>query len=176
MTSTNKNVHNNNVSSLTAGTSGFVFWTFGIYQQTSVGLSGFSIRTLVSDLISAEPYRKVLIAKLFFHQILSFSDSSSVSFNDLISIVASYFDINTGSAEREAESAAQSISRSFFQVSNLIGVTFYDTLGKTIEVPNNAFRPADVTYFTFRSNVSANTDDCRVPKKSLTLEFSLRLP
>ena len=93
-----------------------------------------------------------------------------------MTIVASYFDINTGSAEREAESAAQSISRSFFQVSNLIGVTFYDTPGKTIKVPKNASRPADVTYFTFRSNVSAKTVDCRVPKKSLTLEFSLRLP
>lgn len=32
-----------------------------------------------------------------------------------------------------------------------------------------------VTYFTFRSNISVNTVDCRVPKKSSTLKFSLRL-
>ena len=57
-------------------------------------------RTLVPDAISAEPYRKALIAKLFFHQILSLTDPPTVSFNDLLAIVAAYVDINTGSAEK----------------------------------------------------------------------------
>ena len=82
-------------------------------MQTPVGLSDLSIRTVVPDPISAKPYRKALIAKLFLHQILSFTDSPSVSVNDLMATVAVYFDINTGSAEREAEAAAKSISRSF---------------------------------------------------------------
>ena len=94
--------------------SGSSLANFGVYRQTPVGLSELSIRTLVPVPISAEPYRKALIAKLFFHQILSLADSPSVFVNDLMATVAAYFDINTGSAEREAEAAAQSISRSFF--------------------------------------------------------------
>jgi len=127
-------------------------------------LSELTIRTLVPDPISAEPYRKALIEKIFFHQILSLSDSPPVSFNDLIATVASYFDINTGSAEMETETATQSIFRSFFHVLNLINVTFFDTFGKPIKVPDTDSRPADVTYFTFRSNGSAKTIDCRTPK------------
>ena len=93
--------------------SGSSLANFGVYRQTLVGLSELSIRTLVPVPISAEPYRNALIAKLFFHQILSLADSPSVSVNDLIATVAAYFDINTGSLEREAEAAAQSISRFF---------------------------------------------------------------
>ena len=140
--------------------SGSALANFGVYMQTPVGLSELSIRTLIPDPISAELYRKVLIAKLFFHQILSLTDSPSVSVNDLMVTVAAYFNINTGSAEREAESAAQSISRSFFHVSNLIDVTFFNSSGQPIKVTDSDNRPADITYFTFCSNVSANTVDC----------------
>ena len=171
MTSTNNTINNNNISNLGAGISDFTFANFGVYQQTPVGLSELSIRTLVSDNINAEPYRKALIAKIFFHQILSLTDSPSVSFNDLLATVGAYFDINTESVEREAEAAAQSISRSFFRVSNLIGVTFSDSSEKPINVPDSDNRPVDITYFTFCSNVTANTVNCRTPKKSLALEF-----
>ena len=173
MTSTNNTIHNNNSTSLGGGRGGS---SFAVYQQTPVGLSEISIRTLVPDAISVEPYRKSLIAKLFFHQIFSLTDSLSVSSNDLLATVVAYFDINTWSTERKTKSAAQSISRSFFRVSNLISVTFSDSSGKPIRVPDTANRTADITYFTFRSNVNANTIDCRAPKKSLALEFSLRLP
>ena len=114
MTSTDTTINNKNISTLGASNSGFTFANFGVYQKTQVGLSELSIRTLVPDDISAEPYRKVLIAKFFFHQILSLTDSPSVSFNDLMATAAAYFDINTGSTEREAEITAQSISRSSF--------------------------------------------------------------
>ena len=87
--------------------------TFDIYQQTVVGLSDLLIRTLVPDPISAEPYRKALIANFFFQTILSLADSPSIELNDLISTVASYFSFSTGSAERDADTAAQSISRPF---------------------------------------------------------------
>ena len=120
-------------------------------------MSELSIRTLVSDPISTKLYRKALIAKLFFHQILSLTDSPSVSFNDLMATVAAYFDINAGSAEREAEAATQTISRSFFRVSNLIGVTFYNYFEQHIKVTDTHKLPADITYFTFRANVFANT-------------------
>ena len=38
---------------------------FGVYQQTAIDSSDISIRTLVPDTISAEPYRKALIANFF---------------------------------------------------------------------------------------------------------------
>jgi len=61
-------------------------------------------------------------------------------------------------------------------VSNLTDVTFSNSSGHPITVTDTDNRPADITYFTFRSHVSTNTVDCRAPKKSLALEFSLRLP
>ena len=163
----------NNVSTI-GGSGGSAASTFGVYQQTAVGLSDLSIRTLVPDPISAEPYRKALIAKIFFHQILSLADSPSVELNDLISTVASYFSFSTGSAERDADTAAQSISRAIFRVSNLTGVGFSDTTGKLLKIPDVTSRPADLTFFTFRPNVLATTVDIRAPNKSLNLEFSLR--
>ena len=138
-------------------------------------MNELSIRTLVPDPTSAEPYRKALIIRLLFRQILTLADSPSVELNDLLSTVASYFTINTGSAEREADTAAQSIFQSFFRVYNLTGVAFSDASGKSIKVSNPASGPADLTYFTFRSNVLAKTVDFHAPTKSLTFESSLRL-
>ena len=45
-----------------------------------------------------------------------------------------------------------------------------------MEFPESAHRPADLTYFTLRSVVSAASIDSRAPDKVLSLEFSLRLP
>ena len=113
MTSTNNTINKNNISNIGGGSCGSAFANFGVYQQTPVKLSELSLSTHVPDNINAEPYRNVLITKLFFHQILSLTDSPSVSFNDLLATVAAYFDIITGSAEKEAEAAAQSTSLSF---------------------------------------------------------------
>ena len=113
MSTTHNTLQQNNVNTI-GGSGGSAASTFGIYQQTAVGLSDLSIRTLVPDPISAVPYRKALIAKLFFQKILSLADFPSVELNDLISTVASYFSFSTGSAERDADTAAQSNSRPFF--------------------------------------------------------------
>ena len=61
-------------------------------------------------------------------------------------------------------------------MSNFVDVTFSNSSGQPIKVTDSDNRPADITYFTFRSNVPANTVDCRAPKKSLALEFLFRLP
>ena len=61
---------NHNYSSLTDFTGGLSTSHLGVYQQTSVGTGDVTIRTLVSAAISAEPYRKALITKLSFRQIL----------------------------------------------------------------------------------------------------------
>ena len=109
MSSTNTDDCSNNYLFLTASTGGPKSSYFGIYQQTSVGSSDVTIRTLVSAAISDEPYCKVLIAKLFFCQILFLADASSVSFSNLVTTVALYYSINTGSSEREVEAAVTSI-------------------------------------------------------------------
>ena len=59
--------------------------------------------------------------------------------------IESYFDINTGSTEREAEISAQLISRSFFHISNLHGVTFFDASGKLMKKIDSDICLANVT-------------------------------
>ena len=83
---------------------------FGVHQQNSNGSNDISIRTLVPNTNSLEPYHKALISKLFFRQIKTYFETPFISFSDLMSTVASYFGLNTGSAEREAEFTAISIS------------------------------------------------------------------
>ena len=113
MSSTTNTINNYNISNLGGGGCGSAFANFGVYQQTPVELGELPLSTHVPDNISAEPYRKALIAKLFFHKILSLTDSPSAFFNDLLATIAAYFDIITGSAEKEAEASAQSISLYF---------------------------------------------------------------
>ena len=84
-----------------------------VYRQTPVGLSYSLIGMLVPDNISAEPYRKELIEKIFFHQIFSLIDSLSVSCNDLLGMVAAYFHINTGPVEKISR-GSRSVYLSFF--------------------------------------------------------------
>ena len=176
ISSANTDDRSHNYLSLTASTGGPSSSHFGIYQQTSVGSGDVTTRTLVPVAISAEPYRKALIAKLLFRQILSLADAPSVSFSDLMTTVAFYFSINTGSSEREADASISFIRSSFFRVTNLQGVGLADTSGKPIKVPDHTQRPAEIAYFTFRSVVSAIVVDKRAPDKLLSLEFSLRLP
>ena len=138
--------------------------SFGVYQLTPVGASDAPIRTLVPINISALTNRKALIAKLFFRQILGYADFPSISVSDLISTVASYFDMSTAMAKREAESASVSIHGSIFNVVNMSIVGFLDSTGKSITIsdPNN--HPRDVSYFTFRSSLNPNTVNQRAPR------------
>ena len=57
------NTTNNNLSKPRNSPSATVLSNFGVYQQNLVGSSNISIRTLVSDAINAEPYRKALITQ-----------------------------------------------------------------------------------------------------------------
>ena len=63
--------------------------------------------------------------------------------------VVFYFAINTGSSEKEAETAAQSIFCYFLLVPNLHGATFFDTSRKPIKVLHSDICLADVTYLSF---------------------------
>ena len=59
-----------------------------------------------------------------------------------------------------------------FLVPNLQGVGFFDSSGKLLDVSDLDNRPADLTYFTFRSVVTAADIDDRAPHTLLSLEFS----
>ena len=92
--------------------------SFGKFQDTAAG-SKLTIRTIFPPNISAETYRKEMIAILFFPRILSLSSSPSVTISDLTTTVAAYFAMPTGSAEREAERIVESVRHAFFVVGNL---------------------------------------------------------
>ena len=176
MNSTAPNTITNNALSLSNRINGSTSSHFGVYQQTLVGTSDVSIRTLLSAAISATPHRKALIAKLFFRQILALTNTLSVSFRNLMTTVASYFSLNTSTAEKEAETTVKTIRSNLFPISNLKGVGFADASRKPIAIPDPDKHPADLTYFNFRSVFSAVAVDARAPDKILSIEFSLRLP
>ena len=167
---------NHNYSSLTDFTGGPSTSHFGVYQQTSVGTSDVTMRTLVPSAIGAEPYRKELIAKLFFRQILPLTDATYVSFSNLITTVSLYFSINTGSSERESAAAVVSIRSNFFLLLTC------RKLGSRIPSLNplmSRIQPSAlhilptlpfVSLFPYISLIN------ELRKKTLSLEFSLRLP
>ena len=66
MTSNANTTNNNNVYTPTACNSGSIASNFGVHQQTLIGTSYVSIHTLITDAISAKPYRNALIVKIFF--------------------------------------------------------------------------------------------------------------
>ena len=88
MTFTHPITQSHDIHAITTVNGGLASSYFGVYQQTTVGSGAVSIRTLVPAAISAAPYRKALIAKLFFRQILVLTDTPSASFSDLMTVVA----------------------------------------------------------------------------------------
>ena len=146
---------------------------FGKYQDTAIGYE-LTIRTIVPPNINAEPYRKTMVAILFFRRIISLSSSPSITISDLTTTVAAYFAMPTGSVERESERIVESVRHAFFDVGNLQGIGFVDSSGKAITVSDH--READITFFSFRSTVLASAIDQRFPTTTLSLDFSLRLP
>ena len=143
--------------------------------MTLVGESDTTIRTFVPIPIRILPYRKALIAKLFFHQILGYADSPSIFVRDLVSTVASYFDTSTAMSQWEVEIASLSIRGSIFCVANMSGVGFLDYTGKSVTISDPDNYPRDVSYFTFLSYLNPNTVDPRALNAVHQFEFSLRL-
>ena len=91
------------------------------------------------------------------------SRSSCITISNLMTIIVSYFDMNTRSIAIKAERTTGRTSQAYFVVGNPHGVGFLISAGKfvTIIEPNN--RPDDIVFFLLRSIVTANTVDARVP-------------
>ena len=84
--------------------------------------------------------------------------------------------MSTAIAERDAETAANSIRDSIFRISTMIGVGFLNSKRKSDNITNPAHRQDDITYFTFRVNINPHLVDTRAPDYVHSFEFSLRLP
>ena len=110
----NKHLTNNNLSVYIASTC-VVNSTpfFGAFQDAAVGSSELTIRTIVPPNISTKPYRKAMIAILFYRRILSLSSSPSVSIRDLTTNLSAYFTLLTDSAKSEAEHIVDSTCHAF---------------------------------------------------------------
>ena len=116
-----------------------------------------------------------LSLSFFFRQILDYADSPSNFVSNLVATAASYFDMSTAMAEREAEAASISTRDSIFCVANTSGVGFLDSTGKSVTISDPDNRPRDVSYFTFHSSLNPNTVNSRAPNAVHQFEFYLRL-
>ena len=149
---------------------------FGVHQLMAIGASNAIIRPLVPVPISAFPYCKALITKLFFRQILGHAASPSISFSDLVTSVDIYFDMSMAITEREVEKAVDSIRDSSFHVTNMFTVGFLNSKGKKVAITDPSHHPDDITYFTFLANINPHLVDTPAPDSVNISEFSLRLP
>ena len=64
----------------------------------------------------------------------------------------------------------------FFPVENLIGLGFRSQYGTQIQCRPHEPRPANLTYFSFRSAVRASSLDSRGPDNEFSFDFVLKLP
>ena len=57
-------------------------------------------------------------------------------------------------AERETETAADSISDSIFNVTNMFGVNFLNSKGKPVAITDPSHRPDYIIYLNLRTNTN----------------------
>ena len=149
---------------------------FGAFQDTAVGSSNLTIRTIVPPNIGTEPYRKTMINILLLRLIFSLSSSSSVSISNLTAATAAYFTLPIGSVEREVEHIVDWIHHASFHVDNLQGIEFLNFSNEPTIVSDLTNSAADIVYFTYRSMVTASDVNDRFPSTIFSFDFLLRLP
>ena len=103
----------------TTGTSGNPLNTFGAFRLMEVGSSARTIRVPTALPMSEKPYRKAMVADIFFRKIKALALESDFSSADLVATIATYFDFNTGSAEIESAAAAIRFTMPFFTLRTL---------------------------------------------------------
>ena len=108
----------------TTGTSGTNTVSFGSFQLLKIGSSDGTIRVPSAIPMLEKPYRKSMVADLFFRKVKALAVDSAFSSADLVATIATYFDFNTSSAEIEAATAAERIRAAVFQVEYLTGLGF----------------------------------------------------
>ena len=74
-------------------------------------------------------------------------NSPSITISELVSNIASYFDMSSAIAEREAEVADISVRDSIFCVDNMSGVGFFDSAEMSVTITDPDNRPRDIFIF-----------------------------
>ena len=158
------------------GTSGIDGGSFGVYKLVTVGTRDKTIRVPFVLTMSERPYRKAMVANLFFRKIDALASDSSFTTADLISPIVTYFNFNTSPAENEATAAADKIRAAVFHVDNITGLGFRNQFGSDVVFDVADSRPAKPPFFSFRSMSRASDVDSRGLKTLFPVEFVLRLP
>ena len=142
-----------------------------LYDFRRLSADYYQIHTLVLDAISVDSYHKALIVKLCFRQIIPLSNIPYIYFSDFMLTVASHFEWNTEFVDVVAEATTISIPNDVSLISNLKGIGSSDVSSKPITVLDPTHYSTDLTYFTFRTVVSAIVVDVPVLVSSLFLNF-----
>ena len=133
-----------------AGTSGIGGAAFSGYKLVTVGTSEQTIQVPVALPMSERPYRKAMVANLFFRKIKALVMNSVLIFANLVSTIAAYFNFNTSPTEDEAAAVAETIRDAVFHIGNLTGLGFQNQLGAAVSFDVTAKRPA-ITFVTLLS-------------------------
>ena len=150
--------------------------TLGTYQILTVGTSDRMIQVLVPLPMDQPPYRKAMVANLFFRAVKGLTRYSSLSSTNLVATIVAYLDFNTCLVELEMAAAAGIIHTTIFRIENLIGLGFRNRHGSAVTFDANDERPATLYYVAFRSILRAsNLDDCG-PGTLFSFDFVFRLP
>ena len=155
------------------GTSGN---TFGTYQILTVGTSDRMIQVLVPLPMDQPPYRKAMVANLFFRAVKGLTRYSSLSSTNLVATIVAYLDFNTSLTELEVTAAAGIVHTTLFRIDNLIGLGFRNRLGSAVTFDVNDERPVTLYCVAFHSTLwASNLDDCG-PGTLFSFDFVFRLP
>ena len=76
-------------------------------------------------------------------------------------------------AEREAETAANSIRDSILRVIDMFGVGFLNYKGTQVDIIEPSHRLDNITYFTICANINPHLVDTRAPDSIYLFEFPL---
>ena len=126
--------------------------------------------------MSKKPYRKAMVADLFFRKLKALAVDSASFSADLVATIATYFDFNTSSAVIEAATSAERIRAAVFQVEYLTGLGFRNQYGTPVSYSQGDTRPVNLHYFAFRSAFRVSDLDNRGPDTVFSFDFVLKLP
>ena len=171
---TMSNTTNNNMN--ITDTPGIGDAAFGGYKLVAVGTSEHTIQVPVALPMSKHPYRKVMVVNLFFRKIKTLATDLSFTSAKLVSTIATYFNWNTSPVEKKSSIAAETIPAAVLHVSNLTGLSYQNQYGAAVSFDITDARPANLRYFTFRSNWRASDIDSRWPNDLFSVDFVLKWP
>ena len=97
---------------------------FGDFQIITFGFMVKAIRVFVFPSINGALYHNAMVVQLVFHQITNLAES--FLFQRYVSTVVNYFDFSADFTEDEAENVTIITRRTFFDITNVQGLSIAD--------------------------------------------------